>query len=104
MVHSNASCMRLGAYLFIIPTIVLEADQPLMSMAILIKRYSKDHVEHTCVCCIMLTGAAARYTSSRRRISIKRHSTLCRAKKSDWSISRRGLISSEMIRRMLHKY
>jgi hypothetical protein len=103
MVYGNASCMQLGAYLSIIPTIALGADQPLMSMAILIKRYSKDHVEYTCVCCVMLTGAAARYTSSRRRISTKRHSTLCRAKKSDCSISRRGLISSEMIRRMLRK-
>jgi hypothetical protein len=73
MVHGNASCMRLGAYLFIIPTIALGADQPLMSMAILIKRCGKDHVEYTCVCCIMPTGAAARYTSSRRRISTKRH-------------------------------
>jgi hypothetical protein len=103
MVYGNASCMQPGAYLLIIPTIASGADQLLISLAILIERYSEDQVDYTCVCCIILTGAAASYTLSRRRISTKRHSLLCRAKKSDCITSRSGLILSKMIRSMLLK-
>jgi hypothetical protein len=103
MVRGDASCMQPGAYLLVIPTIVLGADQLLISIAISSKRYSEDRVEHTCVCCVMLTGAAARHTLSRRRMSTKRHSLLCRAKKSDYSTSKSGLILPEMIRSMLRK-
>jgi len=106
MVHGNANCTQLGAWLLIIPTIALEADQRLMFVAIGIKRYSEDRVKrvkYTRVCCIVLTGAAARYTLSRRQILTKRYSLLCRAKKSASSTLRSGSILLEMMmfRRML---
>src|SRR4051794_5548499 len=63
-----------------------------------------DRVEGTCICCIILTKATARYTSSRRRISTKRLSLLCRAKKSDCGTLRSGLILLKMIRGMLREF